>query len=43
MSGKGKTLSVETFKSHAAEDVLKAALTELGWKNVRYNLSLQLR
>ena len=27
-------LSVETFKSHAAEEVLKAALEELGWKNV---------
>ena len=28
-------VSVETFRSHAAEDVLKAALEELGWKNVR--------
>ena len=31
-----KPLSVESFKSHAAEEVLKAALEELGWKNVSY-------
>ena len=28
-------LSVESYKSHAAEEVLKVALEELGWKNVR--------
>ena len=28
--------SVETFKAHAAEDVLKVALADLGWKNVGY-------
>ena len=26
---------METFKAHAAEDVLKIALKELRWKNVR--------
>lgn len=30
-----KQLSVETFRAHAAEDVLKRALEELNWKNVR--------
>ena len=34
MSHRRKPLSVETFKAHSAEEVLKAALTELGWKNV---------
>ena len=35
-------LSVETFRSHAAEDVLKAALEELGWKNVQCHVYMSL-
>ena len=32
---RSRPLTVETFRAHAAEDVLKIALSELGWKNVR--------
>ena len=35
MSRRSLPLAVETFRAHAAEDVLKSALSELGWKNVR--------
>jgi len=35
MSRRSRPLAVETFRAHAAEDVLKSALSELGWKNVR--------
>ena len=34
MSKKRQLPSVESYKSHAAEEVLKVALEELGWKNV---------